>query len=82
MAQEDFFQDIEVEAYSGYRANERPLAVFLEGKRVGIRRILEHWITPEWDEFRVLGEDGRTYRMGWHRQRDRWVLKGASYSVV
>ena len=82
MAQEDPFQDIEVKAYSGYRANERPVAFFLEGKRVGVQRILEQWITPDWDEFRVLGEDGRTYRMGRHRQGDRWVLKGTPYSVV
>ncbi|MGD8386973.1 MAG: hypothetical protein PVG49_07520 [Desulfobacteraceae bacterium] len=82
MAEEEPFQDILVEAYSGYRANERPMAFFLAGKRVGVQRVLERWITPEWDEFRVEAENGFVYRIGWHRQEDRWALKGTSYSVV
>jgi len=82
MAEEEPFQDILVEAYSGYRVNERPMAFFLVGKRVGVQRVLDRWITPDWDEFRVMGEDGRIHRIGWHRKADRWVLRGLSYSVV
>lgn len=82
MAEEGPFQDIEVEAYSGYRANERPVALLLAEKRVVVQRVLQRWITPEWDEYQVLGEDGRVYRIGWHRQEDWWVSRGVSYSVV
>lgn len=82
MRESEPFQDIEVEAYSGYRASERPMALLVAGERVAVQRILQRFSTPEWDEFRVLGENGRTYRIGWHRREDRWVLKDASYSLV
>ncbi|MCF8062777.1 MAG: hypothetical protein K9M82_09695 [Deltaproteobacteria bacterium] len=66
---------VSVEAYSGYRGNERPLAFTVGEKRLSVRRILERRRTPDLDEFRVEAEDGGLYRIAWDRTRDLWVLR-------
>ena len=64
-----------MEAYSGYRGNERPVAFESEGRRVAVRRILERRRTPELDEFRVEAEDGAIHTLAWDRARDVWRLR-------
>lgn len=66
---------VPVEAYSGYRGNERPVAFRLDGKRIRVRRILERRRTPDFDEFRVETEEDGFYRIARHRRRDLWSLR-------
>lgn len=72
---EHFETVVPVEAYSGYRENERPLAFWAGGKRVPVRRILERRRSPDFDEFRVEAGDGGVYRIAWDRRRDLWLLR-------
>jgi hypothetical protein len=72
---EDRGEIVPVEAYSGYRGNERPVAFGLGENKVRVRRILERHRTPELDEFRVEAEDGRICRLAWDRSRDVWLLR-------
>lgn len=65
---------VRVEAYSGYRVNERPMAVITEGRRLVVRRIMARCRTPDGDEFAVELEDGRVCRMTWDACKDRWLL--------
>jgi hypothetical protein len=65
---------IEVVAYSGYKANERPLHFFLEQKKVSVAEVLDRWYGEEHDEFKVLADDGRVYLIRWHRVQDVWFL--------
>jgi hypothetical protein len=37
------FDTIQVECYSGYRANERPLAFTWQGKRRKVKEIVDRW---------------------------------------
>jgi hypothetical protein len=39
----DSGQHIQVEAYSGYKANERPVAFIFQGRRWEISEILDRW---------------------------------------
>ena len=67
-------QKIEVTAYSGYKANERPASLVWGGKRLEVKGILDRWYGQEHDYFKVLAEDGRTYLLKWHRSLDIWFL--------
>jgi hypothetical protein len=72
----DAFQvrKVGVEAYSGYKANERPLRLILGDERLEVTRVLDRWYGPEHDYFKVLAEDGRVYMLKWHRSLDVWLL--------
>lgn len=52
---------IEVECYSGYRAEERPRLLLIDGRSVEAADIVDRWRTPEHRYFKVLGNDGRLY---------------------
>lgn len=67
-------REIYVEAYCGYRSNERPLR-FRPGERMlEVQKILRTWVEPDRDIFDVLADDARRYRLVWDRVQDRWYL--------
>lgn len=68
-------EKIEVIAYSGYRANERPMYFLCAGKRVEVTRLLDRWYGLEHDYFKVLGSDGSVYLLKWHRTLDLWFMQ-------
>lgn len=68
-------QKIRVIAYSGYKANERPMVFFLDGKPIRIREILKQWKDPECDCFRLMGEDLNQYVLKWERSKDQWSVQ-------
>jgi hypothetical protein len=65
---------IKVMAYSGYKANERPVYFLLDHNRIDVKKILDRWTGPEHDYFKVLGDDGKEYLLQWHRSTDQWFL--------
>ena len=65
---------IEVVAYSGYKANERPLSFVLEQKKLGVVSLMDRWYGVENDYFKVLADDGKIYLICWHRLLDLWFL--------
>lgn len=66
---------VRVEAYSGYRANERPLAVTKGERRQYVRRVLERRRTPDSEEFLIEMDDASLLRLVWDRVRDRWSTR-------
>jgi hypothetical protein len=70
----DLPRKIEVIAYSGYKANERPLSFVLNGTKFQVEDILDRWYGVESDYFKVLASDGRTYLLKWQRLLDVWLL--------
>jgi hypothetical protein len=65
---------IEVVAYSGYKANERPLYFVLEQKKLGVVDVVDRWYGEEHDYFKVFADDGKVYLIRWHRLLDLWFL--------
>jgi hypothetical protein len=66
--------NIEVMAYSGYKANERPLYFVLEQKKLSVVEVLDRWYGEEHDYYKVLADDGKVYLIRWHRFLDSWFL--------
>ncbi len=52
---------LEVDCYSGYKADERPIRFRLEGRQYCICTVLDQWREPEGSFYRVRADDGRVY---------------------
>jgi hypothetical protein len=68
-------QKIEVIAYSGYKANERPLSFTMNNRKLEVTSIIDRWYGEEHDYFKVLADDGKVYQLRWHRTMDFWSLE-------
>lgn len=65
---------VRVECYSGYRAEERPIAFWLGERRVAVREILDRWLGEDHAYFKIAGDDGVRYILRRDDRRDRWEL--------
>ena len=52
---------VEVVAYSGFRADERPLKLILAGREYRVVELLDKWYGPEETWFKVRTDDGGSY---------------------
>ena len=64
----------EVSAYSGYKANERPLYFMVDQQKFQVTKILDRWFGQDHDYFKVLADDGQVYTLKWHRYLDVWFI--------
>ena len=71
----EFPKKIDVVAYSGYKANERPLYLVLDEQRLEVKKTLDTWYAEEHDYFKVLADDGKVYLLKWHRFLDMWFIE-------
>ena len=53
--------DLQVETYSGYKADERPLRFIWKGCRFEVTEIADGWYGPDHEYFKVRADDGNTY---------------------
>jgi len=65
---------LKVDAYAGYKANEKPLAFSLGKKRLQIKRIVDQWYGPDHVYFKVLAEDANSYILRYSEADDLWAL--------
>jgi len=75
-----FGERIEVECYSGHRANERPLAFTLRDRRFEIEEIVDRWYEggldpgrPELQYFKVRTTEGQLFLLCYNAHFDAWV---------
>ena len=52
---------IEVDAYAGYKADQRPIRFWLRGREYRVLEILDQWYSPDDTWFRVRAEDSGLY---------------------
>jgi hypothetical protein len=71
----EFPKKIEVVAYSGYKANQRPLYLVLDEQRLEVKNTIDTWYGVEHDYFKVLADDGKVYLLKWHRSLDLWFVE-------
>ena len=74
--------EIEVQSYSGYRANEKPRAIFIAGKRYNVVSITDSFLTESSDDrarrhyFHVRCSDASLICIYYDFEKDKWFLRG------
>lgn len=66
---------VTVEAYSGYKANERPCRFHLGDRRYEVLEILDRWYGPDSVYFKVEAEDRNYYILRYRSEQDTWSLE-------
>jgi hypothetical protein len=76
------YESIDVECYSGYRANERPVAFTLQDRRWQVEEILDRWYEgglhpsePPLDYFKVRTTEGRIFLLRYNSLFDAWAIR-------
>lgn len=75
------FEQIQVECYSGYKVNERPVAFTYRGHRWSVAEIMDHWYEggiepsrPAMDYFKVRTAEGPVFLLRYNSLFDAWGL--------
>jgi hypothetical protein len=71
-------EKIEVEAYSGFKANERPRTLRVAGRSIGVEEVIERWRGERHDYFKIKGDDGQRYTSvttGGRTDGSSWVMR-------
>jgi hypothetical protein len=74
-------QKIQVVAYSGHKAGERPAAFVLDGEEIGVIKVLDRWLEESFAErvrrrfFTVEGSDGHTHTLYRDEKTGGWFLR-------
>jgi len=74
MQKDSKYTQIEVSAYSGYKANERPHYFVKDRKKFQVTEILNRWVGQDHSYFKILADDGQVYTLKWHRYLDIWFI--------
>lgn len=76
------YERIQVECYSGYKTNERPIAFAYQGCRWEILEILDRWYEggidagrPEIDYFKVRTTKGQVFLLRYLSLFDSWSIR-------
>jgi hypothetical protein len=72
---------VEVETYSGYKADERPVRVKIDGATVEVAEVEDRWYSPGATFFRVLLANGERYVLRRVEAQEVWVLEAYRSSV-
>ncbi|MEW6097390.1 MAG: hypothetical protein AB1567_12850 [bacterium] len=72
---------IKVNSYSGYKADERPVIIFIEGKAFEVKEVKQHFINEEIDGQRhevfkvIISDDGSLHTILHDLTKDEWSLE-------
>jgi hypothetical protein len=66
---------IYVDAYSGYKANERPRQFTLDEEIYEIDAVLDRWYEPSATYFKAQSTEGKTYLLRYDEEADEWTLQ-------
>jgi hypothetical protein len=65
---------IRVERYAGYRGEQEPLALWLDGRRLAVRAIVDRWFAPTQRWFKIDADDEHTYVLRHDEPSGDWEL--------
>jgi hypothetical protein len=66
---------VEVEAYSGFKADERPVRFRLGDRWYGVLEVLDRWYDPQAAYFRFRTDDGDVYVLRHDEREQAWTLE-------
>ena len=65
---------VDVDTYSGYKADERPTAFRFKDRTFIVRELLDSWYGTDHDYFKLIADDGNIYIIRHDRLADAWEL--------
>ncbi|MGQ9859617.1 MAG: hypothetical protein ACUVS3_13160 [Thermodesulfobacteriota bacterium] len=65
---------IRVQCYSGYKADERPVRLYLGESSLEVKEVLDRWYGEDHDYFKVRADDQEVYLLRHSRADDTWEL--------
>ena len=76
------YERVEVECYSGYRANERPVAFTFQSRRWEVVEVVDRWYEgglcpsqPALDYFKVRTTEDRIFLLRYNSLYDAWAIR-------
>jgi hypothetical protein len=66
---------IQVECYAGYKADERPVRVLLDGQMVDVAALEDRWYSPGLTYFRILLSNDERYVLRRQEAQDVWTIE-------
>jgi hypothetical protein len=66
--------EIKVECYAGYKADQRPVRFILGANVLEIVELEDQWYSPSARYFRVRASDSNIYILHHDEEKDRWTL--------
>ena len=68
--------EIHVQCYAGYRADQRPSRFTVCGRNFDVIEVDDQWYSPDATYFRVRAHDGNYYVLRHDEGQDLWTLDG------
>ena len=65
---------LNVETYSGYRADERPMLIHFEGASETVAEVEDRWYSPGSTFFKVRLENGNRFVLRHEEAQDTWSI--------
>jgi hypothetical protein len=72
---------VQVETYSGYMADERPVRVTIDGRAHDVAEVEDRWYSPGFTFFRVRLASGDRYVLRRIEAQDVWVIEAYRFSI-
>ncbi|RME07180.1 MAG: hypothetical protein D6803_04585 [Anaerolineae bacterium] len=69
-------ENLRVECRAEYTYPQRPVAVWLDERRIEVAEVLREWRSPEGRAFEVLLDDGRQLRLVYREDVHSWSVQG------
>ena len=63
-----------VECHAGYRGEEQPRALSIDGQRLTVTEILDRWLAPDHRHFKLRASNGAVYIVRNDVAGDSWEL--------
>jgi len=73
-------RQVKVETHSGYKADERPLRVTIDGQAQEVAEVEDRWYSPGATFFRVRLVDGDRYVLRRIEAQDVWLIEAYRFS--
>ena len=67
--------DLKVDCYAGYRGEETPRHLDIDGRLVEVVEVIDRWLGTDHRYFKVRGDDGAEYLLRHDEPADRWELR-------
>ncbi len=74
-AADRFAMNVKVDCYAGYRGEETPRRIEIDGRRVEVVEVIDRWHGPDHRYFKLRGDDGAAYVLRHDESAECWALE-------